>query len=82
MARSDEMFDADSGVVHDGHYLTRDDVAFYAQGTQLDNDRWQQADKVEGHNGLQHKERLAFTSMSERSLHLRSQVYITGRKTK
>ena len=57
MTRSDEMFAADSGVVHDVLCLTRGDVAFYAQGTQLDTDRWQQADKVEvrfkGHKGDQ-----------------------------
>ena len=47
MERSDEMFAADSGVIHDVHCLTRGDVAFYAQGTRLDNDRWHQADKVE-----------------------------------
>ena len=33
MERSDEMFAADSGVIHDVHCLTRGDVAFYAQGT-------------------------------------------------
>ena len=53
--RSDEMFAADSGVVYDVHCLTRGGVAFYAQGTELDADRWQQADKVEvrfkGHKG-------------------------------
>ena len=47
MARSDEMFAADSGTVHDVHRLTRGDVAFYAQATQLDEGRWQKADKVE-----------------------------------
>ena len=37
MTRSDEMFAADSGVVHGVYSLTRGDVAFYAQGTQLDS---------------------------------------------
>ena len=57
MTRSDEMFAADSGVVHDVLCLTRGDVAFYAQGTQLGNGRWQQVDKVKvrfkGHKGDQ-----------------------------
>ena len=57
MTRSDEMFAADSGMVHDVHSLTRGDVAFYAQGTQLGSDRWQQADKIKvrfkGHKGDQ-----------------------------
>lgn len=47
MTRSDEMFAADSGVVHPVHCLTRDGVAFYAHGTKLENARWQQTDKVE-----------------------------------
>ena len=57
MTRSDEMFAADSGMVHDVHCLTRGNVAFYAQSTQVDTDRWQQAYKVEvsfkGHKGDQ-----------------------------
>ena len=57
MTRSDEMFAADSGVVHDVHCLARGGVAFYAQGTQLGSDRWQQADKIKvrfkGHKGDQ-----------------------------
>ena len=57
LTRSDEMFAADSGAVHDVHCLTRGDVAFYAQGAQVENGRWQQADKVEvrfkGHKGDQ-----------------------------
>ena len=35
MTRSDEMFTADSEVVHPVHSLTRGDVAFFATGTQL-----------------------------------------------
>ena len=35
LARRDEMFAADSGAVHSVHCLTRGDVAFYADGTQL-----------------------------------------------
>ena len=57
LARSDEMFAADSGAIHSVHCLTRGDVAFYADGTQLEYLRWRQADKVEvrftGHKGDQ-----------------------------
>ena len=52
VALSDEI-----DVVHDVHCLTRGNVAFYAQSTQVDTDRWQQAYKVEvsfkGHKGDQ-----------------------------
>ena len=37
MTRWNDMFAADSGVVHGVYSLTRGDVAFYAQGTQLDS---------------------------------------------
>ena len=47
LARSDEMFAADSGAVHSAHCLTRGDVAFYAGSTQLEYMRWRQADRVE-----------------------------------
>ena len=47
LARSDEMFATDSGAVHSVHCLTRADVAFYADGTQLHCMRWRQADMVE-----------------------------------
>ena len=57
MTRSDEIFAADSGVVHPVHCLTRGDVAFFATGTQLRDTRGQQPDKVEvrfkGHKGDQ-----------------------------
>ena len=57
MARSDEMFAADSGVVHPVLCLTRGDVAFFATSTQLRDTRGQQPDKVEvrfnGHKGDQ-----------------------------
>ena len=39
MTRSDDMFTADLGMVHDVHCLTRGVVAFYAQSTQVDTDR-------------------------------------------
>ena len=60
MARLDEMFAADSGVVHDVHFLTRGDVAFYTQGAELDNGRrpWTDQDQPppgELHN-LQHRQ--------------------------
>ena len=35
LARSDELFAADFGAVHSVHCLTRGNVAFYADGTQL-----------------------------------------------
>ena len=51
------MLAAYSRVVNRVHCLSRGDVAFYAQSTLLDTDRWQQADKVEvrfkGHKGNQ-----------------------------
>ena len=57
MTRSDEMFGADSGVVHPVHCLTRGDVAVFATDTQLRDTRGQQPDKVEvwykGHKGDQ-----------------------------
>ena len=51
------MFTADSGAVHSVHFLTRDDVVFHADGTQLECIRWRQADRVDvlfkGHTGDQ-----------------------------
>ena len=47
LARSNEIFSADSGAVHSMHCLARGDVAFYADGTQLQYMRWRQADRVE-----------------------------------
>ena len=35
LAQSDEMLAADYGAVHSVHCLTRGDVAFYTDGTQL-----------------------------------------------
>ena len=57
MTRSDEMFTADSRVVHPVHCLTRGDMTVFATGTQLRDTRGQQPDKVEvrfkGHKGDQ-----------------------------
>ena len=47
LARSDEMFATDSGAVHRVHCLTRGDVAFNDDVTQLEYLRWRQADRVE-----------------------------------
>ena len=47
LTQPDEMFSADSGAVHSMHCLARGDVAFYADGTQLQYMRWRQADRVE-----------------------------------
>lgn len=40
------MFAAGPGVVHSVHCLTRGDVAFFTNGTQLGNTQGQPADKV------------------------------------
>ena len=47
LARSDEMLATDSGAVQSVHCLTRGDIAFYADGTQLQYMRWRQADRVD-----------------------------------
>ena len=47
LARSDERVAADSGAVPAVHCLTRGDVAFYADDTQLQYMRWRQADRAE-----------------------------------
>ena len=57
IARSDEVFASDSGVVHPAHCLTRGDVAFFVGDVQLGYALWSIADKVEvrvrGHKGDQ-----------------------------
>ena len=57
IARSDEVFASDSGVVHPAHCLTRGDVAFFAGDVQLAYALWPTADKIEvrvrGHKGHQ-----------------------------
>ena len=57
IARSDEVFASDSGVVHPAHCLTRGDVAFFAGDAQLAYALWPTADKIEvrvrGHKGDQ-----------------------------
>ena len=40
IARSDEMFASSAGGVHPAHCLTRNDVALFAGGTQLDYRHW------------------------------------------
>ena len=51
------MFAADSGAVQSAHCPARGDVAFYADGTQMEHMRWRQADRVKvrfkGHKGDQ-----------------------------
>ena len=55
IARSDEVFASDSGVVHPAHCLTRRDVASFAGDAQLAYVLWPTADKIEvrlrGHKG-------------------------------
>ena len=46
LARSDEIIAADSGAVHSVRCLTRGDVMFYADCTQLQHMRWLQANRV------------------------------------
>ena len=57
IARSDEVFASDSGVVHPAHCLNRGDVAFFAGDVQLAYALWPIADKIEvhvrGHKGDQ-----------------------------
>ena len=57
IARSDEVFASDSGVVHPAHCLTRGDVAFFAGDVHLAYALWPTADKIEvrvrGHKGDQ-----------------------------
>ena len=57
IARSDEVFASDSGVMHPAHCLTRGDVAFFAGDVQLAYALWPTADKIEvrvrGHKGNQ-----------------------------
>ena len=57
IARSDEVFASDSGVVHPAHCLTRGDVAFFAGDAQLAYALWPTAGKIEvrvrGHKGDQ-----------------------------
>ena len=57
IARSDEAFASDSGVVHPAHCLTRGDVAVFAGDVQLAYALWPTADKIEvrvrGHKGDQ-----------------------------
>ena len=47
IARPDEVFASDSGVVHPAHCLTRGDVAFFAGDVQLAYALWPTADKIE-----------------------------------
>ena len=57
IARSDEMFASDSGVVHPAHRLTRGDVALFAGDAHLAYALWPTADKIKvrvrGHKGDQ-----------------------------
>ena len=57
IARSDEVFASDSGVVHPAHCQTRGDAAFFAGDVQLAYALWPTADKIEvrvrGHKGDQ-----------------------------
>ena len=57
IARSDEVFASDSGVVHPAHCLTRGGVASFAGDVQLGYTLWPTADKIEvrvwGHKGDQ-----------------------------
>ena len=57
IARLDEVFASDSGVVHPAHCLTRGDVAFFVGDVQLAYALWPTADKIEvrvrGHKGNQ-----------------------------
>ena len=75
LARSDEMFAADSGAAHSVHCLTRGGVAFYADGTQLEYMQWRQADRVDvrfkGHEGDQ--EQMG-------SIRVRTQTEVPGSK--
>ena len=48
LAQLDEMFAADSGVVHSVHCLKRGVTSpFHVDGKQLQYMRWRQADRVE-----------------------------------
>ena len=47
IARSDEVFASDSGVVHPAHCLTRGGVSFFAGDVQLAYALWLTADKIE-----------------------------------
>ena len=47
VARSDEMFAADSGAVYSAHCSTRGQVSFYAGSTQLQHIRRRQDGRVE-----------------------------------
>lgn len=47
VARSKVTLATDLRVVNSVYFLKRGDVAFYAQGTQLDIGRWQQVGQIE-----------------------------------
>ena len=57
IARADQMFATSSGMVHPAHCLTRRDVAFFREDSQLEYVNWRQAGKIEalfrGHKGDQ-----------------------------
>ena len=75
IARSDEVFASDSGVVHPAHCLNRGNVAFFAGDVQLAYALWPTADKIEvrvrGHKGDQDQ---------IGSVRVRTRDEITGRR--